>query len=112
MTLTQYQPHQNHHSILDVPDELWSGPDRYLALYERLRTYLEIGNRTSLTNQRFGLLQDELDMLRDHSQNAHAARLEWIVIVLILVECLIGVLEIAGLTGLFGGGGGEGGHHG
>jgi uncharacterized Rmd1/YagE family protein len=53
-------------------------------------------------------LQDELDMLRDHSQNAHAARLEWIVIILILVECLIGVFEIAGLMAA--GGGGKG-HH-
>jgi len=69
---------------------------------------LEIGSRTSLTNRRFALLQDELDMLRDHSQNAHASRLEWIVIVLILVECLIGVFEIAGLTGAFGGGKGGG----
>jgi hypothetical protein len=27
-----------------------------------------------------------LDMLRDHQNNAHSARLEWIVIILILVE--------------------------
>jgi len=56
-------------------------------------------------------------MLRDHSQNAHAARLEWIVIVLILVECFIGVFEIAGLMAAGGGGHGGGGgggaaHHG
>lgn len=31
-------------------------------------------------NNRFQVLQEMLDMLRDHQNNFHAARLEWVVI--------------------------------
>lgn len=41
-------------------------------------------------------------MLRDHENNHHAARLEWIVIYLILVEVAVGLLEVLGLFGLVG----------
>lgn len=43
-----------------------------------------------------------LDMLRDHENNAHSARLEWIVIWLIVVELVVGLLEVLGLFGLVG----------
>lgn len=47
------------------------------------------------------VLGEMLDMLRDQSNNAHATRLEVIVIVLILVECVVGVVELLGLFGFF-----------
>ena len=43
-----------------------------------------------------------LDMLRDHQNNMHGIRLEWIVIWLIVVELLVGLLEVLGLFGLIG----------
>ena len=48
------------------------------------------------------LLQEMLDMLRDHQNNVHGTRLEWIVIWLIFVELLVGLLEVLGLFGLVG----------
>lgn len=42
-----------------------------------------------------------LDMLRDHQNNKHSARLEMIVIWLILVEVVVGLLELMGLFGFF-----------
>jgi uncharacterized Rmd1/YagE family protein len=48
-----------------------------------------------LLNKLNQVLQEMLDMLRDHENNHHAARLEWIVIWLILVECVVGVLEVS-----------------
>ena len=41
-------------------------------------------------------------MLRDHQNNLHAARLEWIVIWLILVEVIVGVFDLLGIFGLVG----------
>ncbi len=35
--------------------------------------------------------------LRDHEHNQHATRLEWIVIILIFVEVVVGLLELLGL---------------
>jgi hypothetical protein len=57
-----------------------------------------------------------LDLLRDNEANNHATKLEWIVIVLICVETLVGIFELLGLFGLAGlgeggsssGGGGHG----
>ena len=41
-------------------------------------------------------------MLRDHQNNVHGVRLEWIVIWLIFVELLVGLLEVLGLFGMIG----------
>ncbi len=65
--------------------------------------YLELDPRVEVLNTRFEVLQQMLDMLRDHQNNEHSARLEWIVIWLIVVECLIGLLDLAGLLGWVGG---------
>ena len=48
------------------------------------------------------VLQDLLDMLRNHQNNSHTARLEWIVIWLIGVEIVIGVFECASILGWVG----------
>ena len=47
-------------------------------------------------------LQEMLDMLRDHQNNYHNVRLEWIVIWLIVVEVVVGLFELLGLFGLVG----------
>jgi uncharacterized Rmd1/YagE family protein len=56
---------------------------------------LEISQRVELLNQRCGVLSDLLDMLREHLNSAHGETLEWIVIILIGIEILIGLVEIA-----------------
>ena len=39
------------------------------------------------------VLQDLLNMIREHQNTGHTARLEWIVIILIGVEIVIGILR-------------------
>ena len=39
-------------------------------------------------------------MLRDQQQNEHSSLLEWIVIILIVVEVITGLVEILGLVGI------------
>ena len=62
--------------------------------------YLEMDDRVDLLNRRFSVLQEMLDMLRDQTNNAHGARLEWIVIWLIVVEVVIGLFECLSILGL------------
>ncbi len=39
-------------------------------------------------------------MLRDHKNNRHAARLEWIIIWLLVVDVLLMLFQLLGLFGL------------
>jgi len=89
-------------TVLDTPEFFWSAPDSLQALYKRVCDYLEMDDRVELLNKRFGVLQEMLDMLRDQTNNAHASRLEWIVIWLIVVEVVIGIFECMSILGWVG----------
>ncbi|KAG2432440.1 hypothetical protein HXX76_008786 [Chlamydomonas incerta] len=89
-------------SVLGTPEFFWHAPDSFQALYTRVTEYLELDSRVELLNSRFAVLQEMLDMLRDHQNNHHGVRLEWIVIWLILVEVIVGVFELLGLFGVVG----------
>uniref|UniRef100_A0A061R447 Duf155-domain-containing protein n=1 Tax=Tetraselmis sp. GSL018 TaxID=582737 RepID=A0A061R447_9CHLO len=89
-------------TVLDTPEFFWSAPDSLQALYKRVCDYLEMDDRVDLLNRRFSVLQEMLDMLRDQTNNAHAQRLEWIVIWLIVVEVVIGLFECLSILGWVG----------
>ncbi|KAG9286176.1 hypothetical protein G9A89_010190 [Geosiphon pyriformis] len=80
-------------NILDTPEIFWSEPV-YEGLYKTIRGYLEISNRVDLLNQRVSVISDLLDMLKDHLTSSHGEVLEWIIIVLIGVEILVGCMTI------------------
>jgi hypothetical protein len=56
------------------------------ALYKRVTEYLELEQRVTVLNNRFEVLTELLNIVREHENNLHIARLEWIVIWLI-VRC-------------------------
>ncbi|CAG8657687.1 19680_t:CDS:10 [Dentiscutata erythropus] len=80
-------------NILDTPEIFWSEP-AYEPLYEAIRGYLEISQRVELLNQRVAVISDLLDMLKEHLTSSHGEQLEWIVIILIAFEIVIGVITI------------------
>ncbi|CAI2165369.1 13409_t:CDS:10 [Funneliformis geosporum] len=80
-------------NILDSPEIFWSEPS-YEPLYTAIRGYLEISQRVELLNQRVAVISDLLDMLKEHLTSSHGEQLEWIVIVLIAFEIIIGVITI------------------
>jgi uncharacterized Rmd1/YagE family protein len=80
-------------NVLDTPEIFWSEP-AYEPLYQTVRRYLEISQRVDLLNQRCSVISDMLDLLRDHANSMHAEYLEWIIIVLITIEILLGLIEI------------------
>ena len=80
-------------NVLDAPEIFWSYPSLD-PLYKAVRGYLEISQRVEVLNQRCAVVSDMLDMLRDHANIMHGETLEWIVIILIFLEILIGIVEI------------------
>lgn len=87
-------------TVMDTPEFFWSAPDQLQALYDRACEYLELDTRAEVLNARFEVLQEMLDMLRDHKNNRHAARLEWIIIWLLVVDVLLMLFQLLGLFGL------------
>ena len=80
-------------NVLDAPEIFWSEP-AFVPLYQTVRTYLEINQRVDVLNQRCEVISEMLDLLRDHANSMHAEYLEWIIIVLITIEILLGLFEV------------------
>jgi uncharacterized Rmd1/YagE family protein len=58
--------------------------------------YLEMSGRTEVLNKRLDMLRELLDVLQQQMENAHAVKLEWIVIWLIVIEVVLQVFAIGG----------------
>ncbi|TPX67419.1 hypothetical protein SpCBS45565_g03807 [Spizellomyces sp. 'palustris'] len=81
-------------NVLDIPEIFWSEP-ALEPLYMAIRGYLEISQRVDLLNQRVSVISDLLDMLKEHQTSSHGEQLEWIVIILIAFEIIIGIVTIS-----------------
>ena len=86
-------------TVLDTPEFFWDAPDSMQSLYERVCEYMELEERVTVLNNRYQVLTEMLDMLRDHQNNSHSAALEWIVIWLIVVCVFVGLFECTALVG-------------
>ena len=84
-----------HSEILDVPDFFWK-QEKFEQDYKLVYKYLEMAERTEVLNKRLDMLRDLLDVLQQQLENAHAVKLEWIVIWLIVIEVLVQVLAVGG----------------
>eukprot|EP00928_Gymnodinium_smaydae_P006051 TRINITY_DN12105_c0_g1_i1.p1 TRINITY_DN12105_c0_g1~~TRINITY_DN12105_c0_g1_i1.p1 ORF type:complete len:486 (+),score=117.30 TRINITY_DN12105_c0_g1_i1:62-1519(+) len=80
-------------SALDTPEYFWQAPDAVQDLYKKVCEYLEIEERIEAVNARLEVSQSMLDMLQNQHDVSHGVRLEWIVIVLVALEGVIGALE-------------------
>jgi uncharacterized Rmd1/YagE family protein len=90
-----------HSDVLDTPDFFWD-EDKYKPNYSKMMSYLEMEGRITVLNKRLDMLKELLDMLQHQIHNAHATKLEWIVIWLIIIEVLIEVVGGGGaLLGLW-----------
>jgi len=63
----------------------------------RVCAYVELPGRVEVLNQRFDVLGQMLDLARAYQDSRHSSRLEWTVILLIVVEIVMGLASI--LTG-------------
>eukprot|EP01039_Chlorochromonas_danica_P008113 gene8113-8952_t len=82
-----------HTEILDTPDFFWK-EKIFESDYKMVSSYLEMSGRTEILNKRLDMLRELLEVLQQQMENAHAVKLEWIVIYLIVAEVVLQGLAI------------------
>eukprot|EP00971_Amphidinium_carterae_P222919 4423523-Amphidinium_carterae.1 len=82
-----------HTDILETPEIFWD-EEKFEPHYVACRKYLDVDKRVEILNQRLGVLKDMYDLLQNGLNVKHGAKLEWIIIILILLEVLLELLEL------------------
>ncbi len=78
--------------LLDKPNILWDNEDAEL-LYNRLAYALELKDRFDVVEYKLNNIKDDIVMVMDLTNHNHSSFLEWIIIVLIAVEIMMGLYE-------------------
>ncbi len=78
--------------LLDKPNILWDNED-VEALYNRLAFALELKDRFEVVEYKLNNIKDDIVMVMDLTNHNHSSFLEWIIIVLIGVEIMMGLYE-------------------
>jgi uncharacterized Rmd1/YagE family protein len=79
-----------HADVLDDPEFFWE-QDKHKPVYDKLCKYLELSKRVGLLNKRLDIMKELFDMISDQLDNSRSAKLEYIIIYLILIEVAITV---------------------
>ncbi|MBM3198286.1 MAG: sporulation protein RMD1 [Chlamydiae bacterium] len=80
-----------HSEILDVPEFFWDYPELE-PFYRRTAHYLDVHKRVDALNKRLTVVHELFEMLSDALNHQHSSRLEWIIIILIVIEVILAVL--------------------
>lgn len=81
-------------AILETPAALDEGEDQHRSLYRALVDYFEIVQRMTLLNDRFGVLHEMLDILRQHAYEKYYTGLENIVIWLVGICSFLAICQL------------------
>lgn len=71
--------------LLDTPDFYWDH-ERLEGLYQQIYSYFSIARRTRVVNEKLNHCVELVELLSSHLNDLHHVRLEWMIIVLIMVE--------------------------
>jgi uncharacterized Rmd1/YagE family protein len=78
--------------LLDKPNILWDNEEAE-KLYNRLSSILELKDRFEIVEHKLSHLKDDISMALDLINHKHSEVLEWIIIVLIGFEIVMGLIE-------------------
>ncbi|XP_035228162.1 required for meiotic nuclear division protein 1 homolog [Stegodyphus dumicola] len=81
-------------NLLDTPDFYWNRQDLEI-LYHQTCEHLNIAERTKVMNNRLNYCSELIDLLGNHMSDKHHVRLEWMIIILIMVEVVFECLHFA-----------------
>ncbi len=81
-----------HLDVLDTPEFFWEYPE-IEPIYAVADTYLDIDGRVVVMNQRLDVIHELFEMLGNELNHQHSSRLEWTVIILIVLEVLLSLLD-------------------
>lgn len=79
-----------HSDILDTPEFFWNYPELE-PFYRRTSHYLDVSKRVEVLNKRLGVVHELFEILSNELNHQHSSRLEWTIIILILIEITIAV---------------------
>lgn len=81
-----------HYDLLDTPEFFWEYPE-YEKYYNSISKYLDITSRVEVLNKKVEVIQELLDVLSNEQNHKYSSFLEWIIIILILIEIIMGLYE-------------------
>lgn len=81
-----------HMDVLDTPEFFWEYPE-FEYLYIVTANYLDIKTRVEVLNQRLDVVHGLFEMLGTELNHLHSSRLEWTIIVLIVIEVLVSLMR-------------------
>lgn len=81
-----------HVNVLDTPELFWDYPELE-PLYRMIASYLDIEKRGHVLNQRLGVIHELFEMLGTELNHQHSSRLEWTIIILIVIEVVLTLLN-------------------
>lgn len=79
--------------ILDKPDITWINSDA-AHFYEKMSEFFELNDRYEVIKSKTEILKSIVDGLADISSSIRGLRLEWIVIILIVIEVILMFLDL------------------
>ncbi|CAB9509175.1 for meiotic nuclear division protein 1 homolog [Seminavis robusta] len=80
-------------SLIDTPEEFWED-DRFESTYDTTLKYFKITKRLDLVNERLDMVGELHNKILEENHTHHAVVLEWIIIILIVMEVLIEALVL------------------
>lgn len=82
--------------LLDKPNIVWDN-ENVEALYNDLASSLELKDRFEVVEYKLNSIKDDIVMIMDLTNHNHSSFLEWIIIILIVIEVIMGLMEWFGL---------------
>lgn len=80
--------------LLDTPDFYWDR-EELEKLYLQTCNYFSIGRRTKVMNEKINHCIELIELLSSHLSDKHHVRLEWMIIILIMVEVGFEIIHYA-----------------
>ena len=80
--------------LLDTPDFYWDREDLE-TLYHKTLAHLTVGKRTRVMNEKLSHCSDLMDLISTTLDNEHGHKLEWYIIILIMIEIVFEFLHFA-----------------
>lgn len=81
-----------HSDILDTPEFFWRRP-RYEPYYLMASRYMDINTRVEILNKRLDVIRELYEILSNELKHIHSSRLEFVIILLILIEVIVAILR-------------------
>lgn len=81
-----------HSEILDTPEFFWDYPELE-PFYRRTAHYLDVSKRVEVLNKQLNVVHELLEILSTEVNHRHSARLEGVIVLLILIEVFIALLR-------------------